>query len=148
MIKTTLNKIKEREPCSDGWKKLLKHLKKTGPDDEPLSFLEILKSNGIDDAVWCLCVLPYKQRCLFQRDMAYLVLHIFERKHPKDNKPRKALEAISDWSKEVITDRELNDFAKNIKTDYAAYVAYVACVACVAARRLEKSACAVIRDRV
>jgi len=54
MIYTTLNKIRVCEPCSDGWEKLLKNLGKTKPDDEPLSMLTILKSNGFDDAVWCL----------------------------------------------------------------------------------------------
>ena len=38
MITTTLNKIREHEPCADGWKKLLTHLNKTEADDEPLPF--------------------------------------------------------------------------------------------------------------
>lgn len=54
MIYTTLNKIRVCEPCSDGWEKLLKNLGKTKADDEPLSMLEILSSNGLDDAMWCL----------------------------------------------------------------------------------------------
>ena len=53
-MKTTLNKIREKEPCADGWEKLLKHLGKTSSDDEELSILTILNSNGLDDAVWCL----------------------------------------------------------------------------------------------
>jgi hypothetical protein len=32
-MKTTLNKIREQEPCKDGWGKLLKHLGKTQADD-------------------------------------------------------------------------------------------------------------------
>jgi len=51
---TTLNQIHSHRPCSDGWEKLLKHLGKTKPDDEPLSFATILESNGFDDALWCL----------------------------------------------------------------------------------------------
>ena len=50
---TTLNKIRRHSPCSSGWAKLLKHLDKIEADDEPLSFLTILESNGVDDAVWC-----------------------------------------------------------------------------------------------
>jgi len=53
-MKTTLNKIREHEPCTDGWKKLLTHLGKTEADDEPVSLLTILDSNGLDDALWCL----------------------------------------------------------------------------------------------
>lgn len=51
---TTLNAIREHEPCVDGWKKLLTHLGKTEADDEPLDILTVLDSNGLDDALWCL----------------------------------------------------------------------------------------------
>ena len=53
-MKTTLNAIRKHSPCESGWVKLLAHLGKTKADDEPLSILEILKSNGLDDALWCL----------------------------------------------------------------------------------------------
>ena len=53
MITTTLNRIREHQPCVHGWTKLLKHLGKTKADDEPLPFSIILESNGIDDALWC-----------------------------------------------------------------------------------------------
>ncbi len=51
---TTLNKIRVKGPCMGGWKTLLRFLGKTGPDDEPISVLTVLKSNGLDDAIWCL----------------------------------------------------------------------------------------------
>ena len=51
---TTLNKIRDHTPCTEGWKKLLLTLGKTKADDEPLSILTILNSNGLDDALWCL----------------------------------------------------------------------------------------------
>lgn len=50
---TTLNKIREHNPCKEGWEKLLSALGKTKADDEELSLLTILDSNGFDDAVWC-----------------------------------------------------------------------------------------------
>jgi len=53
-MNTTLNQIREKSPCSSGWEKLLKHLSKTQADDEPLSLITILDSNGLNDAVWCL----------------------------------------------------------------------------------------------
>ena len=53
-MKTTLNKIRKHSPCQDGWTKLLAHLGKTKADDEPLTILTILDSNGLDDALWCL----------------------------------------------------------------------------------------------
>ena len=51
---TTLNKIRDQGPCTDGWELLLRHLGKTKADDEPLSLLTVLDSNGLDDTLWCL----------------------------------------------------------------------------------------------
>ena len=53
-MKTTLNKIREHSPCADGWEKLLSYLGKTKADDEEISILTILDSNGLQDAIWCL----------------------------------------------------------------------------------------------
>jgi len=53
-MKTTLNQIRDKSPCTGGWQKLLAHLGKTKADDEPLSIPTILDSNGLDDALWCL----------------------------------------------------------------------------------------------
>jgi hypothetical protein len=53
-MQTTLNEIRKHKPCPAGWAKLLKHLGKTGADDEPLEILTVLDSNGLDDALWCL----------------------------------------------------------------------------------------------
>jgi len=53
-MKTTLNQIRDKKPCAYGWKKLLAHLGKTRADDEALSIITILDSNGLDDALWCL----------------------------------------------------------------------------------------------
>lgn len=53
-MKTTLNKIRAYHPCEEGWTKLLRTLSKTKADDEPVTILQILDSNGLDDALWCL----------------------------------------------------------------------------------------------
>jgi hypothetical protein len=53
-MNATLNQIRSKSPCADGWTKLLKHLGKTQADDEPLSLTTILDSNGLEDALWCL----------------------------------------------------------------------------------------------
>ena len=61
MLYTSLNKIRDQGPCGvknggppTGFRKLMAHLGKTKPDDEPVSFAEILASNGLADALWCL----------------------------------------------------------------------------------------------
>ena len=53
-MQTTLNKIKQHNPCTEGWAKLLSYLNKTEADDEPLELTTILESNGIEDALWAL----------------------------------------------------------------------------------------------
>ena len=62
MIFTTLSKIRQHSPCADGWAKLLRHLSKTQADDEPVSLLTILDSNGLNDALWCLRAVDGYQR--------------------------------------------------------------------------------------
>lgn len=60
MLKTTLNNILSHNPCGQGTKgktgfsKLLSHIGKTEPDDEPLALSVVLDSNGFLDALWCV----------------------------------------------------------------------------------------------
>ena len=57
-ICTTLNKIRDAEPCEEGWKKLLKHLNKKKADSKPLPLSVILEINGLDDTFWAFRTLP------------------------------------------------------------------------------------------
>ena len=61
-MKTTLNAIRAHWPCSDGWRKLLRALGKDSADDEALSIITVLDSNGVDDALWCLRAVPGHDR--------------------------------------------------------------------------------------
>ena len=54
MWTTTLNKIISKGPCEGGWHELLRSLNKTCADDEPIPLAYILRSNGIEDAIWAL----------------------------------------------------------------------------------------------
>lgn len=82
-MKTTLTKIREHQPCGEGWTKLLKHLGKTQADDEPLDFLTILESNGLDDALWCVRSAPEYNRDwrLFAVWCARQVQHLMTDEH-------------------------------------------------------------------
>jgi hypothetical protein len=53
-MQTTLTAIRKHQPCEPGWEKLLRSLGKTKANNEPLSILKVLESNGLDDAIWCL----------------------------------------------------------------------------------------------
>ena len=61
-MKTTLNQIRAKSPCQNGWTKLLAYLGKTKADDEPISIATILDSNGLDDALWCLQAVKGRDR--------------------------------------------------------------------------------------
>lgn len=102
---TTLNKIREHAPCASGWEKLLKHLGKTKADDEPLSLLTILDSNGLDDALWCLRAVDGYDReiRLFAVDCARDVEHLME-----DERSIKALDVAKRYANGEATKEELD----------------------------------------
>ena len=108
-MQTTLNKIKLHDPCEDGWKKLLNYLGKTEADDEPLELRTILESNGVDDTIWALRAVEGKDKeiRLFAADCTELVLPIFEKQFPDDDRPRKAIQAARDYANGIISEKEL-----------------------------------------
>ena len=110
-MKTTLNKIREHEPCTESWEKLLNHLGKTKADDEPLELKTILDLLGIEDAIWALRSLDGKDKemRLFACDCAESVLHLFEDKYPEDNRPKRAIEVSRLYANGEATIEELND---------------------------------------
>ena len=76
---TTLNQIRNHEPCSEGWAKLLHYLGKAKPDDELVAIETILISNGLDDALWCLRSLTGYEKVVrllavsFAREVSHLM---------------------------------------------------------------------------
>ena len=123
-MQLTLNQIKKNYPCTPGWNTLLTSLNKTHADDDPLELMDILKSNGLDDAVWCLRCLDYKDYCLFLADIAESVLPFFEQ-YNSSQAPRKAVDAIRQYKLKKISQEQLNEFANaaTIVADDAAMVA-------------------------
>ena len=104
MITTTLNRIKKHDPCIDGWKKLLKYLGKTKPDDEPLPYSVIVKSNGLDDALWCCRAEPQyaKEWRLFAVWCARQVQHLM-----KDERSIKVIDVAERYANGQATEEEL-----------------------------------------
>jgi len=121
-MKTTLNRIREHEPCTDSWEKLLKNLGKTEADDEDLELRTILDLLGVNDAIWALRSIEGidKEMRLFTCDCAESVLHIFEKKYPNDNRPRKAIEVSRLFAEGKSTVEELK------AARYAAWAAWCA----------------------
>ena len=105
MITTTLNRIKAHSPCEAGWKKLLKYLGKTKADDVRLSFATIVKSNGLDDAMWCCRAEPQyaKEWRLYAVWCARQVQHLM-----KDPRSVLALDVAERYAHGNATDEELH----------------------------------------
>lgn len=106
MITITLNKIKAHGFCADGWKKLLDSKGKTEADDEEFPLADVLDSNGLDDALWCLRCLPEhnaKWRLLAVK-FAREVQHLME-----DERSIKALDVAEKYFRGEATDQELKD---------------------------------------
>ena len=128
-MKTTYEKIKSFCPCSDGWKKLLENTNPEMDMEKEIELIDILKSNGIKDAVWALRCFDYLDYCLFLADVAESTLPIFEKKYPDDDRPRKAIQAIRDYKENKI---EKDEFAASYAAaaadaaDAAADAAYAA----------------------
>ena len=124
MYYTTLNKIQEYRPCREGWASLLRHLDKTGPDDEPLSLLTILDSNGIEDAIWALRAVddPACERDarLFTVRCVRQVQHLLQ-----DQRSLDALDVAERYAVGMATDKELR-VARNAARDAAWDAAWAA----------------------
>ena len=127
-VKITLNKIRNQEPCTDGWEKLLKSLDKTKADDEPLSLLTILESTGLDDALWCLRVLPVNldiKRKITGLKVSFVtpIIHLM-----KDERSKKSVEVAASFAKGNSTEEDLANAAKDAYATaaYAADAAYAA----------------------
>ena len=95
---TTLNIIRQHNPCKESWEKALRLLGKTKPDDDPLSFEWILDNMGIRDATWWLQAVRDEDRVdverdarLFACDCAESVLDNFESEHPQDGRVRECI---------------------------------------------------------
>jgi len=103
-MKTTLNKIRDHEPCTDGWEKLLTHLDKTKADDEEISLLTILDSNGFDDTLWCFRAVDDhdKEKRLFAVWCARQV-----QPSMKDKRSLDALDVAEKYANGLATDEEL-----------------------------------------
>ena len=104
-METTLNAIRDKHPCANGWKKLLANLGKTAADDEPLSLITILDSNGLDDALWCLRAVTGhdKEIRLFAVWCARQVQHLM-----KDPRSINALDVAERFANGDATEEELN----------------------------------------
>ena len=104
-MKTTLNAIRKHGLCDPGWRKLLAYLNKTESDDEPLSLLTILDSNGLDDALWALRAVEGhdREKRLYAVWCARQVEHLLT-----DQRSRDALDVAERFARGRATREELD----------------------------------------
>ncbi len=104
-MKTTLNQIRQHSPCASGWAKLLRTLNKTQADDEEVTIPQILDSNGLDDALWCLrsVVGEDKKIRLYAVWCARQVQHLMT-----DPRSLTALETAEQFAEGLVTEGELD----------------------------------------
>lgn len=111
-ITTTLDKLREHNPCTEGWKKALRFLGKTVADNEPLPLLTILESNGFDDALWALRTIDSKYDNalrLFACFCARYSLHTLEEAYPYDTRQRAAIETVERYARGEVGKEEIED---------------------------------------
>ena len=114
MLTLTFKAAKKARACADRYKEFAKYkggARKWGIDN-PFPLLEVLEHNGLDDALWALrCCEPTADRDkiarLFACDCTERTLPIFEKKYPKDKRPRQAIEVARKFANGEATQKEL-----------------------------------------
>ena len=127
-MKTTLRELKKIFNLTE-WDKLKSNLGNNDLDTQ-VTILQVLESNGIQDAVKALKTQKYEDYCLFSAEVAESVLHIFEDDYTDDNRPRKCIEGIRLYHAGKITKDELVELRKDVRAaSYATEAAYHAAIA-------------------
>ena len=115
-LTTTFALLKKAGACADRYRHLANTLGgiEAYGKDTPITLAEIIESNGMQDAIWALhacaednAVVERIAR-LFAADCAEAVLHLFEKKYPKDDRPRKSIQAARDFANGKISAKELS----------------------------------------
>ena len=113
MLHTTFARAKEAKACIESYRKFAKFkggIKKWGKD-MPFPLSEVLEVCGLEDAIWCLCVViePAEREIrLFACDCAERALHIWEEKYPDDKRPRQAIETARKYAMGQATQHNLD----------------------------------------
>ena len=107
---TTLAKIRAARPCgleigsTSGYQLLSKTLGKDYGDDTPITVAQIIESNGLDDALWCLRTMPEHNNLWrhFAVDCSERVSHLLT-----DERSKNALTVARQHANGLATDEQL-----------------------------------------
>ena len=136
----TLRAIRAHGPCAPGWAEGLANL---GPDlDAPISLGDIARSNGVMDALWCICVLDWSDVAVRRAVIKGAVLPFVRRSlaHTADRRVHGTVGAIARWcdGDDAVDLNEASDAA--IAARDAAWAASDAARAASASRDAERAA--------
>jgi hypothetical protein len=111
VLVTSLYRLRKFNACDSRYAHLVDKLGPEWGDKDEINLLDILKHNGTVDCLWALRATVKhpegdKVMRLMAADFAESVLPIFEKEYPKDDRPRKAVQAARDFSNGKITDQE------------------------------------------
>jgi hypothetical protein len=133
MLTTTLEKIREKSPCQEGWKKLLATLNKTKADSEPVSFIQILDSNGLNDALWCLRAEP-ENKSVQKKARLFAVFCARQHEHLlTDERSKNAINVAERFANGKASQEELESAAASAAAIESAWAASAAAWAARAA---------------
>lgn len=143
MLTTTKRLLREHGACKDRYRVLLEHIGQRYHDDQPITLLTVLASNGFFDTLWCLRAVPPEQEAERDRlarevacDFAEHVLPIYEAAYPNDKRPRQAIETARKYLQGLATEAEL----ANARRDAIAAANVTASLAAIAAANVTASA--------
>ncbi len=126
----TLQQIRDHSPCREGWKKLLKSLGNPSDMTITVSIGEVARSNGPQDALWCLRCAEFDRR-----DIIRAILPSVKRAatHTTDQRVVDCIAAIEGWIAGTVSVLELQK-AADAAADAAAADAAAVYAAVYAAR--------------
>src|ERR1019366_4001997 len=112
-LTTTFKQLKAAGACTEGYKKLatsLGGITKYGAET-PISLIQILDSNGVEDCLWSLRAVDHPDRDKIARyiacDCAESVLWIYEKYNATDKRPHKAIRIARLFANSEATEQEL-----------------------------------------
>lgn len=127
-MRLTLQQIRDCHPCKEGWTKLLKSLDNPSDLSISVSIGQIARSNGPQDALWCLRCTEFDRR-----DVIRCILPSVKRasKYNEDRRVISCIETIEQWLNGEDANlfeaaRAANAAAKAAYSPNAAYTAYTA----------------------
>jgi len=98
-MKISLTSLRKLKPCESGYKWCHKNFKK-GQNDLAEVLRNLNNDNHYDWANWLIVRhMTYEQQIKYAIFVAEQVIDIFEKKYPKDDRPRKAIEAAKEYLK-------------------------------------------------